>query len=124
MFKKNIILFTALSITFMSFHASMCQTVPAEEKNISVDFTDIFDNEDDDQVQLHEHDAEEVELEHLGEKVVPATPPSKATLMMQQLGIKVLIGYLAMRSYFENMWSSIKHNTYRFKSWVLREQID
>lgn len=120
--KKFLFLFIGLNY-FVSIHADSKNLVPDDTDTLS-EFTDIFDIEDAEQLEVHKHDAEEGELDALEEFAEKPAAPSQATILMRQAGLKVLIGYLAMRSYFENMWESLCNNAARFKSWVLREQID
>ncbi|MGE0009335.1 MAG: hypothetical protein AB7F19_02225 [Candidatus Babeliales bacterium] len=102
----------------------------ADNENLIIDgessdfeFTDILEVDDDEQLEIHKHDAEEEEIEALEEFAEKPTPPSQATILMRQFGLKMLIGYLAMRSYIENMWARVRTNVVRFKSWVLNEHI-
>lgn len=120
--KKFLFLFIGLNY-FVSTHADSKNLVSEDTDTLS-EFTDIFDIEDAEQLEVHKHDAEEGEMDSLEEFAEKPAAPSQATILMRQAGLKVLIGYLAMRGYFENVWVSICSNAARFKSWVLREQID
>ena len=120
--KKFLFLFIGLNY-FVSIQADSKKLISEETDTLS-EFTDIFVIEDAEQLGVHKHDAEEGEMDALEEFAEKPVAPSQATILMRQAGLKVLIGYLAMRGYFENVWVSICTNAARFKSWVLREQID
>lgn len=121
MIKKSIYLFTALSICSITICTGM-REASCDDVSETSEFTDIFDVEDEEEILLREHDSEEIEIESLEEFAVKPTPPSQATVLMRQMGIKMLIGYIAMRTYFESMWSNVKVNAARLRSWVMREQ--
>jgi hypothetical protein len=88
------------------------------------DFNDIFDIDDDEQITVRKYDVEEAEVAALEEFAQEPTPPSEATIVMRQIGLKMLIGYLAAKEYIESMWGSAKKNVTRFRSWVMHEEID
>ncbi len=117
--KKFLFLFIGLNF-FMLAYADK-ENLITDEQLVYDEFADIFAVEDDEQTELSRDDAEELEIEGLQEYGQKPTTPSQATVVMRQLGLKVLIGYIAMRGYMENMWASIKSNLVRFRSWVLRE---
>ncbi len=119
MIKKYIYVVAFSCVCIYSFNTKTNDTAFAD-MNAVCDFDDIFDTDDEEQITVRKYDVEEQEVAALEEFAEEPTPPSEATIVMRQIGLKMLIGYLAVKDYIESMWGSAKKNATRFKSWVTR----
>lgn len=124
MLKKYIFVLMFSCATMSAFATEFSeQNENSDDASELLQFDDIFDDEED-QAALRKINIEEAEVSALEEFAEEPTIPSETTIMLQQLGVKIVLGYLAMKDYIESWWSTTKRSVTRFKAWVLREQID
>lgn len=123
MIKKYIFVVTFSCLCVCSLNAQE-NDISSTDVRVECDFDDIFDIDDEEQVNVRKYDVEEQEVAALEEFAEEPTPPSEATIIMRQIGLKMLIGYLAVKEYVESMWGNAKKNATRFKSWVMSEKND
>lgn len=85
-------------------------------------FDDLFDDANH-VIEFHDHIEEEVELVALEAHATKPTKPSELTVAMRKLGLRALIGYIAIRTYFEQFWDSFKSTVTRLGNWLSGDHV-
>ncbi len=71
-----------------------------------------------DGLEMHEHLEEEIELAALEPYASKPSTPSELSVFMRKVGIKMLIGYIAFRTYFDQTWGNLMGSATRLRQWI------